>query len=208
MSKPGLHFENSNLDEYDIDRDKHADKKDSGKNKCVCSIDFLSTTEMNGNVHEDLKISFEDSYDDYDDDSVNVTVTEHFDRDKLNANESLSKLKDIKLKHINLVIIPQLNINYLRNNFEFLKETMTDYIDILLITESKLDNSFPTAQFQINGFSSPYRLGRNAHGGGTLPYVGEDIPSKFLKGTDLKESLEAIFVEINLRKKMAVNLLL
>ena len=208
MSKPGLHFENSNLDEYDIDRDKHADKKDSGKDKCVCSIDFLSAIEMNGNAHEDLKISFEDSYGDYDDDSVNVTVPEHFDRNKLNANESLSKLKDIKLKNINLVIIAQLNINSLRNNFEFLKETVTGYVDILLISESKLDNSSPAAQFLINGFSSPYQLGRNAHDGGILPYVGEDIPSKFLKGTDFKESLEAIFVEINLKKKTAVNLLL
>ena len=33
MNKLGSHFENSNLDEYDIGRDKHADKKDSGKYK-------------------------------------------------------------------------------------------------------------------------------------------------------------------------------
>ena len=33
MNKLGSHFENSNLDEYDIGRDKHADKKDSGKCK-------------------------------------------------------------------------------------------------------------------------------------------------------------------------------
>ena len=87
MNKPGLHFENSNLDEYDIDRDKHADKKDSGKDKCVCSIDILPATEMSRNAHEDLKISFEDSYDDYDDNSVNATVTENSSRDKVNANQ-------------------------------------------------------------------------------------------------------------------------
>ena len=56
---------------------------------------------MSGNAHEDLKISFEDSYENYDDDSVNVLVTERSSRDKMNANESLSKLKDIKLKNIN-----------------------------------------------------------------------------------------------------------
>ena len=33
MNKLGSHFENSNLDEYDIGRDKHPDKKDSGKYK-------------------------------------------------------------------------------------------------------------------------------------------------------------------------------
>ena len=106
---------------------------------------------MSGNAHEDLKISFEDSYENYDDDSVNVLVTERSSRDKMNANESLSKLKDIKLKNINHVIIAQLNINSPRNKFDFLKETVTGFVDILLISESKLDDSFPTAQFQING---------------------------------------------------------
>ena len=85
MNKPEQNFENSNLNEYDTDRDKHADKRDSGKDKCVCSIDIFPATKMSGSTHEDLKISFEDSYDDYDDDSVNVDVTEHSSRDKVNA---------------------------------------------------------------------------------------------------------------------------
>ena len=53
----------------------------------------------------------------------------------------------------------------------------------------------------INGFSSPYRLDKNAHGGGILLYVREDIPSTFLKGTDFEGNIEAMFVEINLKKK-------
>ena len=56
---------------------------------------------MSGNAHEDLKMSFEDRNDGYDDDFVNVTVTEHSSRDKVNANQSLSKLKNTKLKNIN-----------------------------------------------------------------------------------------------------------
>ena len=68
MNKAGLHFENSNLDKYDIYRNKHADEKDSGKHKFVCSITILPVTGISGNAHEGLKISFEDSYDDYDDD--------------------------------------------------------------------------------------------------------------------------------------------
>ena len=53
MNDLGLHFANSNLDEYDIDRDKHADKSDSGKDKCVCSIDIISGTKKSNNVHEE-----------------------------------------------------------------------------------------------------------------------------------------------------------
>ena len=33
IDEPGLHFGNSNLDEYDVDRDKYADKKDSRNDK-------------------------------------------------------------------------------------------------------------------------------------------------------------------------------
>ena len=58
IDKPGLHFENSNLDEHDIDRNRHADKNDINKDKCICSIDILLATEMSGNAHEDLTISF------------------------------------------------------------------------------------------------------------------------------------------------------
>lgn len=85
----------SNLDEYDIYRNKHTDKKDSSKDKCVCSINILPATEMSANAHEDQTIWFECSFDDYADDSVIVTVTEHSSRDTVNANKSLSKFKDI-----------------------------------------------------------------------------------------------------------------
>ena len=64
------------------------------------------------------------SYDDYDDNFVNITVNEHSSRANVNANESLNKLKDIKLKNVNHVIIVQLNINYLyfTEKLDFLKK--------------------------------------------------------------------------------------
>ena len=141
---------------------------------------------MSGNAHDDLNISFEDSYDDYDDDSVKVTVTEHSSKGNVNVNESLSNLKDIKLKNINRVMMAQLNINSRQNTFDFLKGTVASYVEMLLITAGKIVNSFLTATFQKNGFGSLYRLDRNAHGEGILLYVTEDIPSKHLKGSDFE----------------------
>ena len=41
-------------------------------------------------------------------------------------------------------------------------------IDILMISETKIDESFPLSQFMIDGFSMPYRCDRNSHGGGIL----------------------------------------
>ena len=40
-----------------------------------------------------------------------------------------------------------------------------------------MDDSFPIVQFQMKGFSAPYRYGRNGKGGGLL-YIHEDIKSK------------------------------
>ena len=51
-------------------------------------------------------------------------------------------LKSIKLSNINHLIIGQLNINSLRDKFEALKLSMKRSIDILIITESKLDETF------------------------------------------------------------------
>ena len=70
-------------------------------------------------------------------------------------------------------------------------------LDILLITETKIDSSFPTAQFQIEGYTT-YRLDRNTNGGGILLYIREDIPSTLLN-SDM--SVESFSIEINIRKK-------
>lgn len=88
-------------------------------------------------------------------------------------------LKNIHQKHCNRLIIRQLNINSLRNKFDSLSSMIKDNIDILLISETKIDTSFPTAQFLIEGFTI-YRRDRDANGGGLLLYVREDIPSTLL----------------------------
>ena len=67
-------------------------------------------------------------------------------------------LKALRLKNFNKLILAHLNINSLRNKFEFLISLIKDNTDILMISETKLDQSFPTNQFMINGFSAPFRL--------------------------------------------------
>ena len=43
-----------------------------------------------------------------------------------------------------------------------------------MTSETKLDENFPVGQFLIKGFSTPFRLDRNSHGGGVLLYFRED----------------------------------
>ena len=106
-------------------------------------------------------------------------------------------LKNILQKHSNRLVIAQLNINSIRNKFTSLSNMIKDNIDILLISETKIDSSFPTVQFHIDGYTI-HRRDRNENGGGLLLYVREDVPSTLLK-TD--SEIEAFYVELNVRKK-------
>ena len=97
---------------------------------------------------------------------------------KLNL-DSYSNIEDIRSKNPNGSIIAQLNINSLRTKFESLVEILQSNVDILLISETKIDCSFPAGQFRIEGYTT-YRLDRNSNGGGILLYVREDIPFTLL----------------------------
>ena len=73
-------------------------------------------------------------------------------------------------------------------------------LDILIITETKLDNTFPVSQFHIDGYSKPYRLDRNRNGGGIITYVREDISNRMLTRHNFPDNIEGLFIELNFRK--------
>ena len=72
--------------------------------------------------------------------------------------------------------------------------------DTFLISDTKLDDSFLSAQFKIEGFITPYRYDRNDKGGGFLLYIREDIPSRLLKSKS-QCNVKSLSVEINLKKR-------
>ena len=86
-----------------------------------------------------------------------------------------------------------MNINFLYNKFEGLKLLIQDKIDVLMLSETKLDDTYMSNQFQIEGFSILFRADRNAHGGGLLIYVRDEIPCKILTNQDLPSNVEATF---------------
>ena len=81
------------------------------------------------------------------------------------------------------MIFGNININSIANKFDDLKSMIEGKIDVLVITETKLDNTFLNSQFIIDGYREPFRLNRNRHGGGIMIYIHDDIPSKILKKT-------------------------
>ena len=71
-----------------------------------------------------------------------------------------------------------------------------DNTDILLVSEAKLDDTYPVGQFYIDGYATTYCFDRTSHSGGILLYIREDIPSE-----PVQNNFEGFFVEINVRKK-------
>ena len=73
--------------------------------------------------------------------------------------------------------------------------------DILLVSETELEDTFPVGELYIDGYSTPYPFDQTLHDGGILLYIREDIPSKTLQFEPVQNNFEGFFVEINLKKK-------
>ena len=85
-----------------------------------------------------------------------------------NSPKSVIEIKKLRIRNSNKIIIGNLNISSLPNKFEQLKHFVIQHTDILVLIKAKIDNTLPTAQFLVNGFSEPHRLDRNRNGGGVM----------------------------------------
>ena len=108
--------------------------------------------------------------------SVEESSYEHFDLGSNNSNESfLSESSDTlnddliglskqRLTYPKNLTIGHLNINSVRNKFSSLQQTVLRKTDTLLLSETKIDDSFPNSQFFAEGFKM-YRKDRTKTGG-------------------------------------------
>ena len=110
-------------------------------------------------------------------------------------------LKKLRITNPQKVIISHLNINSIPNKFQGIMDLVANNVDIFLISETKIDNPFPTDQFCYHGYTAPHRKDRALGGGGLMLFVNEDIPSKLLTGHTLPENVEILCTEINLKKQ-------
>ena len=108
-------------------------------------------------------------------------------------------MRILRKRNINKTIVAHLNKKLLRNKFDSLIGQITGDIDILMVTEAKLDESFQTGQFIIESFEVTYTVDQNYNGRGIMLIVREDIPSE-LHSIESSPTL-VFFFKINLRKK-------
>ena len=115
-------------------------------------------------------------------------------------DDVLAILKDLRVKNHNSIIVGNLNINSIPNKFDALKTIIPGNIDIFVITETKLDDTFETVQFCMDGYNEPFRLDKSRNSGGILIYVREGIPTRMLNVYTFPFDIQGVCIELNFRK--------
>ena len=68
-------------------------------------------------------------------------------------------------------------MGYFTQKLELVSNILGLTVDILMVSETKIDDTFRESQVLIEGSSTPYRLDRRAMGRGSLLDIREDVPS-------------------------------
>ena len=112
----------------------------------------------------------------------------------------LQKLKDKKQMNLK---IAHVNINSIRNKFDYIHNVLTnELLDILCITETKLDETFRSNLYHCTGFRC-YRKDRNCNSGGMMIYIREDIPHNRLSNLEIESKschIECMVLHIQMKK--------
>ena len=111
----------------------------------------------------------------------NITKNKTIKLEKGKSNIlDLDGLNKLSKEHQNNPIIGFLDINSLRNKINDLRKICRKtQLHVLCIDETKLHESFPDAQFHIEGYQYPaFRKDRNKDGGEKIVYVKEGLIAK------------------------------
>ena len=102
-------------------------------------------------------------------------------KENLSEETGLQQLQDDRLKHRKNPLIGYLNINSLRNkitDLRFIMKTLS--LDYLILIETKIDEIFPTSQFNIEGYEIRARRDRDKFGGGLIEFARRGLICKRL----------------------------
>ena len=87
-------------------------------------------------------------------------------KNDINKNDnSCNTVRKLRVNNPLRTIVGQLNISSIRNTFDALCNISKQKIEVLLISETKVDDIFPLAQLCVEGYSTPYKLVRTCKGG-------------------------------------------
>ena len=113
----------------------------------------------------------------------------------------LQILQDGRIKFHNNPLLGYLNINSLRNKVtDFFKDLSLDYF---VVSETKLDESFPTAQFTLEGYEIRSRKDRDKYGGALIEFVKDGFICKTIPEY-ISDKIECICSEFTISKNKGI----
>ena len=165
-----LFVDNNNIDVSCLNRGKlHLNRQGTS----ILAADFRKSLVNSGSVDKNFLNN---------DESLDSIC---FNLNTSNEADFTDNLRLNGFKYSKNIIFSHLNINSIKNKFENLKEVVSNHVDILVISETKIDKSFPTAQFIIDGFHRPLRLDISDKSGGLLVYVRLHLLSRQLTNFEI-----------------------
>ena len=102
-------------------------------------------------------------------------------------------------KDIKNVIFEHLNLSSLQNKFFSISELIEGKVDIFLINQSKVDESFTSNQFAMSGYKF-IRRDRNKFGGGIAFYITDQLTSLII-AIKISSDIEILTIEITISEK-------
>ena len=92
----------------------------------------------------------------------------------------VGNIRDVLKRNSKRIILGHLSFNSTRNKFVLLIDKIIGNVDIKLISETKLGESFPNGQFKVPGYALPFRLDCNQFCPGIMVFLRENVPFKRL----------------------------
>ena len=115
------------------------------------------------------------------------------------SSDLFEELVQVRKMHPRKLIAGHLNINSMCYKFDEIKPLLAEKtVDILFISENKLDPSFRNELFQVEGYRLE-RRDRNEFGGGVAAFVRTDIPARRRKDLEMQQT-ESIYYEVNINE--------
>ena len=116
-------------------------------------------------------------------------------------SDLFGNLPNLRKNYLNNVILGHLNVNSLSSKLSEIKELQNMCrLDVLVLSETKLDGSFKQEILDIDGFTC-VRQDKRSNSGGLLAYISKNIPFSIGNISVCNDEIECMSVELNISEE-------
>ena len=132
-------------------------------------------------------------------DNCNMEETDEIEMNVIvqeNSEEVQKEIEKVRCTFRNNMIIGHLNVNSLNLKFKEVKDLIVRCkFEVMVLTETKLDDSYRDALFEIDNYDM-YRQDKRSNSGGIMIYVSKILPSTLGNINNFDDDIECVSVEI------------